>query len=142
MQLKSEGLALALIVSMCATLGSLSFQFVLGWEPCELCWFQRIFMYPLLIIGGVALYYKRSDVFVYVLPLSLIGGIISVYHYGVQFFDLASVCSVLDGPSKCALKLFAPFGYMTIPMMALTAFILNIVLIYIAESNNKSKNRI
>ncbi len=125
--------ALAIIVSLTATIGSLFMQFVVGWEPCELCWFQRIFMYPIPIILIHSLINKRSDGLKIVFPLAVIGAIIASYHYGVQFFNLASVCSIINGASECALKNYAPFGYMTIPMMALTAFIVVGILHKISE---------
>lgn len=115
---------LALIVSSTGMIGSLFMQFVVGWEPCELCWFQRIFMYPIPIILIHALIEKRKDGLKIAFPLAIIGAVIAAYHYGVQFFNLASVCQITSGVSECALKTYAPFGYITIPMMALSAFVI------------------
>lgn len=132
-QIIENGQKLALIVSSTGMIGSLFMQFVVGWEPCELCWFQRIFMYPIPIILAHAEFSKRKDGLKIVFPLAIIGGIIAAYHYGVQFFNLASVCQITSGTSECALKTYAPFGYITIPMMALTAFVIIGVLHKITE---------
>ncbi|WP_088083119.1 disulfide bond formation protein B, partial [Bacillus mobilis] len=77
-------LYMAWIVSMIATLGSLFFSEILGFIPCELCWFQRIMMYPLCIILGIATFYNEKNIKKYVLPISIIGGSISLYHYAIQ----------------------------------------------------------
>lgn len=122
-QITQNAQKLALIVSSTGMMGSLFMQFVVGWEPCELCWFQRIFMYPIPIILLHSIIEKRNGLKI-AFPLAIIGGIIAAYHYGVQFFNLASVCQITSGTSECALKMYAPFGYITIPMMALSAFVI------------------
>jgi disulfide bond formation protein DsbB len=122
-QIAQNAQKLALIVSSTGMVGSLFMQFVVGWEPCELCWFQRIFMYPIPIILLHSIVEKRNGLKI-AFPLAIIGGIIAAYHYGVQFFNLASVCQITSGTSECALKMYAPFGYITIPMMALSAFVI------------------
>ncbi len=129
--LSSNTVAFAFVVVLVAMLGSLFFEHVAGWDPCTLCWWQRIFMYPQVFILGVALYLKRKDVFQYTILLSSIGGIIALYHWWLQLSKVlfpaapTSVCS-LSGPS-CAFTPTMTFGYITIPMLALTAFCLTIV---------------
>lgn len=131
-QITQNAQKLALIVSSTGMMGSLFMQFVVGWEPCELCWFQRIFMYPIPIILLHSIIEKRNGLKI-AFPLAIIGGIIAAYHYGVQFFNLASVCQITSGTSECALKMYAPFGYITIPMMALSAFVIIGVLHKLSE---------
>lgn len=131
-QITQNAQKLALIVSSTGMMGSLFMQFVVGWEPCELCWFQRIFMYPIPIILLHSIVEKRNGLKI-AFPLAIIGGIIAAYHYGVQFFNLASVCQITSGTSECALKMYAPFGYITIPMMALSAFVIIGVLHKLSE---------
>src|SRR5690242_9973413 len=74
-------LLLAWLVSMVATLGSLYFSEIRGFIPCDLCWFQRIFMYPLTIILGVGAFQNDLSVKRFVFPMALIGGTISFMHY-------------------------------------------------------------
>ena len=118
---KAWHLELAFLLSLVATSGSLYMSQILEWTPCHLCWFQRIFMYPLVLLTGVALLFEKEDVHEYVLPMVMIGGSISIYHYSVQVLSkVSSGCSTLA--VSCSDKFTYYFGYMTIPMFALTAF--------------------
>ena len=119
----------AFIIVLTATLGSLFYSEIAGYTPCKLCWLQRIFMYPLVIILGTALIRKASNIAYYVIPLSVIGGAISVFHYVIQRMEYVTSCAA-EGVS-CTSKYIFHFGYITIPMMALTAFILVILFTYI-----------
>jgi disulfide bond formation protein DsbB len=111
-------------VSLIATLGSLYFSEVMKFIPCELCWFQRIFMYPQVIILGMAVIRKEYDISRYSLVLSVIGLLISTYHYLIQkvpfFQNHANSC----GNIPCTDQYINWLGFITIPFLALTAFIL------------------
>ncbi|MET1032487.1 disulfide oxidoreductase [Domibacillus tundrae] len=114
----------AWIVSVVATLGSLYFSEIRGFVPCELCWIQRIFMYPLSIILGIAAFYNEVLLKKYVLLLSLIGGLISFYHYLVQKVPgFADIKPCVQGV-PCNVQYINWFGFVTIPFLALTAFTL------------------
>lgn len=120
--LSNYHLHLAFLLSLVATGGSLYLSNVLGWEPCHLCWFQRIFMYPLVLLTGTGLLLEKDDVADYVLPMVMIGGSISIYHYAVQIFSkVSSGCSTLS--VSCSDKFTYYFGYITVPMLALTVFV-------------------
>ena len=71
-------------VSLVATLGSLYFSEVRGYEPCTLCWYQRILMYPIVLISGVALFQKNARIALTTAVFAIVGGSISLYHYGIQ----------------------------------------------------------
>lgn len=114
-----------LLVASVATLGSLIFSEFLGFVPCKLCWFQRIFMYPQVIILGIALLKNDPKAKIYSLVLSIIGLSIAVYHILVQFFPATFRCT--DEIAKCSTVQFATFGYITIPVMSATAFALIIL---------------
>ncbi len=115
-----------LVVSLLATIGSLYYSKVAGYTPCELCWYQRIFMYPQAVLFGLALYKNQSVIAPYSLALSSLGGSIALYHYLLQMnvLDL-SICPV--GAGSCSESVVKQFGYITIPMMSLTAFFLLII---------------
>lgn len=120
-----KGLLFALLVSLTATLGSLFFSEVAGFTPCKLCWLQRIFMYPLPVILGVSLFKKKKDVEWYVKPLSLIGLAIAVYHYYLQLNPQPlAPCSTVGFSVSCSTRFVTNFGYITIPFMSLTAFLM------------------
>src|SRR3990167_11058634 len=78
--IKKNLLQLALLQATLATTGSLIFSEVLKYPPCVLCWYQRIFMYPLVVILAVGIWKKDKNLPYFVLPLSIIGGIIAIYH--------------------------------------------------------------
>ncbi len=116
-------LKIAFVVSLTATLGSLFFSEVAKFEPCKLCWLQRIFMYPLPIIIGVAIYNKIKEVWKFVLPLSVIGALIAVYHYYYQVSGNTLIsCSTVGFSASCSERFFTYYGYITIPWMSLSAF--------------------
>lgn len=113
------------IVSVTATSGSLYLSEVAGFTPCILCWYQRIFMYPLVLILGTALVKKRKDVWQYVLPLCFVGIAIAAYHYFLQIFPQSfAPCSAVGFSVSCTERFFTYFGYITIPFMSLSAFLL------------------
>ncbi|MDH3271231.1 MAG: disulfide oxidoreductase [Gemmatimonadota bacterium] len=115
--------AFAWIVATIATLGSLYLSDGLGLEPCKLCWYQRIAMYPLVLVLGIALLRRDADVWKTAVPLALVGAGVSAYHVAVQFIpgvELAS-CSVT---APCSLRYFVSYGFVTIPVMAGAAFLL------------------
>jgi disulfide bond formation protein DsbB len=121
---KKHGIAVAFIVALLATLGSLAYSDIIGYEPCKLCWLQRIFMYPLVILMGVALWRKDSWMKLYGIILSVIGGAIALFHYTGQIGLTPLPCSAVGYSASCAQRFVMEFGYITIPMMAFSAFLL------------------
>jgi len=134
-----HAIPLGFFFSLVATLGSLFLSQIAHYEPCTLCWWQRIFMYPLVILFGVAYIKKQKDIYAHVLPLALIGGIIAVYHYIIQMIALvqpgfSTSCSATG--VSCISTYFLKLGYITIPLMSLTSFTL-IILVSIALWRDK-----
>ncbi|BBH20766.1 disulfide bond formation protein C [Paenibacillus baekrokdamisoli] len=134
--IRKYALYLAWIVAIVAVGGSLYLSDVIGFIPCKLCWFQRIFMYPIVIILGIASYKNDRKQIGYVLPLSIIGGLISMYHYAEQKIPaLAKALPCTQGIpcNKDYLDWFG--GVVTIPFMALIAFILITILLWIGRKS-------
>ena len=127
----------AFVVAAIATGGSLFFSQVAGFIPCELCWFQRICMYPLSIILLLAAIAGDYRVARYLLPLPIVGAGVSIYHILVEnhVVSQASQCLV-SAPGGCATKWINEFGYMTIPTLALTAFVLLIEFLCLASTGD------
>jgi len=124
------------IIVLIATLGSLFYSEVAGFEPCKLCWFQRILMYPQVLLLGLALFKKDKNIISYTLWLSAIGAVIAGYHYLLQIGVAPSLsCSATGYSAKCAQRFVMNFDYITIPMMAFTAFLL-ILLIQIIQKKH------
>lgn len=127
--LRHHYLLFGLIVSLIATLGSLFYSNIMQFNPCGLCWWQRIFMYPQVVLFAVALWKRDIKIARYVLPLSMIGGAIAAYHYALQIGAVSSSlpCSAVGYSASCTELFFVAYGYITIPMMALTAFLMLII---------------
>jgi disulfide bond formation protein DsbB len=116
---------LAFVVSAVATGGSLFFSEIAHFVPCELCWYQRICMYPLSIITLGAAVANDYRVARYLLPLPVVGAGVSVYHLLVENGVVSqSTTCLISAPGGCGVKWINEFGYMTIPTLALTAFVL------------------
>lgn len=121
--LKKENLLFAAwAASFTAMLGSLYFSEIAGYEPCELCWYQRILMYPLVLILGIAVIKKDVKAAVYSLAFSGIGGLISLYHYSIQKVDFLTDTAPACGRVPCTGMYINWLGFITIPFLALTAF--------------------
>jgi disulfide bond formation protein DsbB len=116
---------LVFLVASIATAGSLFFSEIAGFIPCELCWYQRICMYPLTIITLLAALANDRRMARYLLPLPLVGAGVSIYHLLVEngVVEQAKAC-LLSAPGGCATKWINEFGYVTIPTLALTGFVL------------------
>jgi len=127
-----HAIMLGFFVALIAVSGSLFFSEVAGYEPCRLCWAQRIFMYPQIVLLGLAWLKKDNQVVDYALSLSVIGALISLYHNYVYYTtQVADFCGLGISGVSCATRYFSEFGYVTIPMMALTAFLSLIFLLSI-----------
>lgn len=116
-----NGLSLGWGMALVATGGSLYFSEVAHFIPCELCWYQRIAMYPLAVVLGIAAFRRDLGIRRYVLPLAIAGGLISAYHYLIQHFpDLdAGTCDV---GVPCSAAWVWKFDFVSIPFMALASF--------------------
>lgn len=120
--LQRYGAYLALVPALTAMLGSLYYSEVAGFFPCTLCWYQRILMYPLSLIILVGIIKQDEYLPSYVLPLSMSGIVVSSYHYLLEQ-GIVPESNACVGVS-CAIKYVEYLGFITIPFMALTAFIL------------------
>lgn len=122
-----RGLLLALCVAIAATALSLFYSEVAGFEPCKLCWFQRIFMYPQIVLLGMALIKKDFKIVDYAMPLAAIGGVIALYHNYI-YYGGASIfpCAAFGAGVSCTIRYVFELGYITIPLMSLTSFLLMI----------------
>ena len=124
----------ALIVALLATLGSLFYSEIAKFTPCTLCWYQRILMYPKVILISLAMIKKDRHIADYLSTMSLTGASISLYHYYLQRGGKSLFpCSVVGYSASCTENFVMEFNYITIPVMAATAFGLIIVLMIISK---------
>lgn len=136
----NKSLLLSWLAAIIATLGSLYFSEVMHFIPCTLCWYQRIFMYPLAIILGIAVYRNDKGIYKYVLPLSVIGILISGYHTLLQKIPYLQQFEMCTSGVPCSKDYINWLGFITIPLLALIAFIIiTISLIILARSQKQEE---
>ncbi|MFK8025415.1 MAG: disulfide bond formation protein B [Ilumatobacter sp.] len=118
--------AIAGLVAVSATLGSLYFSERAGFEPCELCWYQRIAMYPLAVLLPLGAARRDRGILSYAFVLAAIGFVIASYHMYVQWFpETSTTCSLED---SCSVTWVEGLGVFSIPQMAAMAFFLIMML--------------
>jgi disulfide bond formation protein DsbB len=121
--IRENMLFFAWAVSVIATLGSLYFSEIRQFEPCELCWYQRILMYPLAILLGIAAVRKDYQISLYSAVLSGVGLLVSAYHYMIQKVPFFSAHAPACGRIPCTGQYINWAGFITIPFLAFIAFI-------------------
>jgi len=129
------------LVSVIAVFGSLYFSEIKQFPPCTLCWYQRIIMYPLVIILGISIIKKDFKISLYTLVLSSIGIIISAYHYAIQKISFFADKSIDCGDIPCTGEYINWGGFITIPFLALNAFLIIFICSYcVLKSNTKKRS--
>ncbi len=106
-----------------ATAGSLFFSEVMGLPPCVLCWYQRIAMYPLVVIMGIALVRRDRAIAIYSLPFALAGLAIAAYHNLLYYGVIAESIIPCTSGVSCTSKQLEWLGFVTIPLLSLASFI-------------------
>jgi disulfide bond formation protein DsbB len=115
-------LYLALLCAATASAGSLFFSEVMELPPCVLCWYQRIAMYPLVLILGVSIVRKDHGHIYYGLPLAIIGFAIAVYHNLLYYKIIPESIVPCTSGISCTSRQIEWLGFITIPFMSLCAF--------------------
>jgi disulfide bond formation protein DsbB len=117
-----------------STIGSLIYSEVVGFPACILCWIQRIFMYPLMFMFGFSWLRRDNGVVRYGLLLSLLGGAVALYQWIKDmlalYSDVKIPCPAVTDLPSCDRIYVLEYGYITIPMIALNAFVLIAIVLY------------
>lgn len=132
-------LKMALLIAFVATSGSLFFSEVMALPPCVLCWYQRIMMYPLILIFSVGLFRNIKESFVYGLALSCAGLVIAVYHNLLYYHLIPESITPCTSGVSCTSRQIEWLGFVTIPMLSLVAFILITVIGFKVLKNKENK---
>jgi disulfide bond formation protein DsbB len=131
-----RALFISFFVATGGFLGSIVYSEVVGFSPCVLCWVQRLFLFPQVVLLGSALWWSDKNILKYTYRLSILGALVSLYHsYTSLGGHSFTPCTAVGG--DCAKVYVFEFGYITIPMMALTVFVV-LILTFIA-SKRKSR---
>lgn len=121
-KISSTIIFLCFLVASIATLGSLFFSEIMQFIPCNMCWYQRIFMYPLVIIFLIALLYPDDKVFKYSIGLVLVGLAFAIYHNLLMFGIIPeSMVPCVQGV-PCSTRYLDWFGFITIPFLSLVSY--------------------
>ncbi len=125
---------LGFLIALGAVVCTLFYSEIVGYPPCELCWVQRIFLYPQLVLFGIELYKRERSIVDFSIAFAILGSITSIYHIFVESgLTAGPLCAdPSNGGVSCSIRYIYEFGYMTMPLMALTLslFIITILLNY------------
>ena len=122
-----HALVLGFLVAAISVSGSLYFSEAAHFTPCKLCWYQRIAMYPLVPLLGLAAWRRDDGIRPYAATLAALGGVVSTYHVLLERFPSLE-SGACDVANPCTIIWVRRFGYLTIPTMALSAFALVVTL--------------
>jgi disulfide bond formation protein DsbB len=134
---KNQTFRFGFLVALGAVVLSLFYSEIVGFPPCELCWIQRIFLYPQLILFSMELYKKDRSIVDFSIVFAIFGSITSMYHIyiengGSSALGCAALTPTNTSQVSCAIRYIYEFGYITMPIMALSLslFIIAILLNY------------
>ncbi len=127
--------------SLIATVGSLYFSEIMRLPPCSLCWYQRIFMYPLVFILAVGIASSDRRVLWYALPMAITGWLVAVYHNLLYYKIIPEGFTTCVSGVSCTSKQIEWLGFITIPLLSLGAFTIILALL-VASALQKGKNHV
>jgi disulfide bond formation protein DsbB len=135
-KIQQYGMWLAFVLTLVGSGMTLYYSEILLVDPCGLCWLQRAFLYPQVILFAVALYAKDKSVALYSMALSAVGAMIALYHHYVQMggADLFPCPAVMEAVD-CADKTFLLFGYITFPFASLSLFVIVLLLMFVVRQH-------
>ena len=132
------GIQLVFFISLASVGISLFYSEILGFIPCGLCWLQRIFLYPQVILAGIAWYKKDNIIADYLIALSGAGALVALYQHYLQMGGSAFIPCPAVGPSiDCAQRFLFEFGYITFPLMSFSVFVFIITILVAVKSRDK-----
>lgn len=126
------------LLTLMGTLGSLYFSEIVKYPPCVLCWYQRICLYPLVLIFGAAIWAEDRNYQRYALPLALVGAAIATYHNMLYYGVISEALAPCTKELSCTSKQLELFGFVTIPLLSWMSFVATSVLV-IVDSKLKEK---
>lgn len=126
-------LLLAWLLALSASLGALFFSEVMNLPPCVLCWWQRIFMFPLVFTLGLSLFARDSAGIRYSMLLAAVGWLVALYHFLLYSGFIPKGMQPCGPGLSCSEISFELWGFMTIPLMSLIAFTGLLALMFVAQ---------
>ena len=124
---------MAWLVASVSTLGALFLGEVMGYTPCMLCWYQRICMFPLVLILAAGLFPFDRRVVRYALPLALAGWLLAIFHWAVASGLVPERVTPCSQGVPCSVEQVIWFGFLTLPMLSVLAFSVIIALLLLTQ---------
>jgi disulfide bond formation protein DsbB len=115
------------LIVMAAIFGSLFFSEIMGYPPCNLCWYQRLCVYPMAFIILTGLYLNSKETVTYLIPFSITGLGISIYH-NLVYYKVITVIVPCSASAPCTAQHINWFGFVTIPLLSLLMFVFLVAL--------------
>ena len=138
---KQYTFVITFLIAFSSTLLSLFYSDVVGFPPCELCWINRIFIYPQVILYGMELYKRDKAIVDQAMALASLSALTSIFHVYIEHGGASTLACATGGPAtvSCATLYVYEFGYITIPLMALTAAVFTLLLLINYKYMTRSK---
>ena len=130
--LQKFGAKISLVLVFFGAILTLVYSEIVGYPACYLCWIQRGFIYPQIILLAVAVWMQKRWAIVVALVLSVLGMLVAIYHNWVSLVGDSDKCAAFGNTTSCATRYVYEFGYITIPVMSLTIFLLLTLLLSIS----------
>ncbi|TAJ15806.1 disulfide bond formation protein B [Patescibacteria group bacterium] len=134
----SKGLWISLLVTTLGTILSLVYSEYLGILPCGLCWLQRVFLYPQVVLFALASLKKDHYIADYAIVLSFLGGIVALYQHYLQMGGTDVIPCPATGAGDCAKRFLFEFDYMTFPLVAFSSFALIFIIMLFVREQSKT----
>ena len=132
---------LSFITATIATLGSLFFSEIMEFIPCSMCWYQRIFMYPLVLIFLINILYPDDKIVKYAMPIVLVGLSFSIYHNLLMFEIIPeSIVPCVQGV-PCSTEYINWLGFITIPFLSLISYSIILILLLLIKKGISSNEK-
>ncbi len=124
---------LALFVAGVATAGSLYYSEVAHFVPCELCWYQRICVYPLVAILAVGVARRDTATWMFAAPFVVVGVPLGIYHWLVERVPAIADTTACSAAAPCAIPYFEELGFVTLAFMSMSALLLVGALLWVGR---------
>jgi disulfide bond formation protein DsbB len=134
-RLKSYALYFAWLISLLGMLASLFFGEWMRYEPCRLCWYQRICLFPLAVILGIATYKEDKKILSYALPLCVLGALFAIYQVLEEYLPALQTPILCGIVNDCTNHVFKFLGFVTFPLISLVGFLLIFFALWTAKSS-------
>lgn len=129
-------LIIQFLISLSAIFGSLFFSEILKFPPCDLCWYQRILMYPVALIILAGVYFKSSDTNKFIAPFAWLGLAVSIYH-NLIYYKVIEVIVPCSESAPCTAQQLNYLGFITIPLLSLVGFLTLVILNFLAIRSDR-----